>query len=244
MANFSSTRLQQAFVTKETTWGQAVAPGNSDAFLFTDLTINDEQKVEDRPDKTGSLSRVSPQRTRRNGNWTAKMSLAGGGAAGTAPDIDAFLVALMGKEGVSGGGGIQYDCEDEDLSITLWDYNKPATVAQRCAPGSIVSKMAVKFGQTFADVEFLGECKCVLNSSDFSVETDEAKSGLDSFPIAPSAPTVVGGTLASVATGYKGIITLDGNEYSTIREGSFELTVERELQKQNWNDDLPTGIMR
>src|SRR5690348_2102391 len=94
MPNYSSTRLQRGYVTKEVTWGQAVAPGNGDAFLFTDLQMDDVQNVEDRPDKTGSLSRVVGQRTRRNGTWSMRCSLANGS---TVPDIDAFLEALMGK---------------------------------------------------------------------------------------------------------------------------------------------------
>ncbi len=199
--------------------------------------------MEDCPDKTGSLSRVVGQRTRRNGVWSTKMALRGAGSAGTPPDNDQFLSALMGQDGVSGGGGWQYLCEDLDPSLTIWDQARPSTMNQRCAPGAIVASMAVNFGQTFADVTFRGECKCVLGSDTFAVESDQAKSGLVSYPDMPATPTVVGASLASVITGYKGTITLDGDEYTTIREGSFEISVERELQKMSWNEDLPTGIM-
>jgi hypothetical protein len=236
MANYSSTRLQRGYVTKEITWGQAVAPSNGDAFLFTDLTMDDIQTVEDRPDKTGSLSRVVGQRTRRNGTWSMKASLANGG---TVPDIDAFLESLMGKP----AAGSTYQPEDLDPSMTIWDFNRPSGMNQRCAPGSIVLGMQISFGKTFADVSFNGECKCVLGSKTFSVESDEAKSGLGSFPAEPSSPTVVGATLASVVTGYKGIITLAGQEFTSIRDGQLEIKVERELKKDSWNNDLPTGIM-
>lgn len=233
---YSSTRLQRGYVTKEVTWGTAVAPGNGDAFLFTDLQMDDVQNVEERPDKTGSLSRVVGQRTRRNGTWSTRMSLANGS---TVPDIDAFLEALMGKA----ASASTYQLEDADPSLTIWDYNRPSGMNQRCAPGAIVQRMGISFGQTFATVDFAGECKCVLGSNTFSVESTEAKSGLGSFPAEPGSPTVVGATLASVVTGYKGVITLDGQEFATIRDGQLEITVDRELKKDSWNNDLPTGIM-
>ncbi len=236
MPNYSSTRLQRGYVTKETTWGTAVAPVGADAFLFVDLQMDDQQTVEDRPDKTGSLSRVLGQRTRRNGTWSTRMSLANGS---TVPDIDAFLQALFGKA----ASGSTYQPDDLDPSITIWDFNRPSGMNQRCAPGAIVSKMGINFGQTFAIADFSGECKCVLGSNTFSVESTEAKSGLGSFPTEPVSPTVVGATLASVVTGYKGVITLDGQEFTSIRDGQLEITVERELKKDSWNNDLPTGIM-
>ncbi len=236
MANYSSTRLQRGYATKEVTWGTAVAPGNGDAFLFIDLQMDDVQPVEDRPDKTGSLSRVVGQRTRRNGTWSTRMSLANGG---TVPDIDPFIEALFGKA----ASGSTYQLEDLDPSITLWDFNRPSTMNQRCAPGSIVQRMGISFGQTFAIADFSGECKCVVGSNTFSVESDEAKSGIVSFPTDPGSPTVVGATLATVVTGYKGVITLDGTENIDIREGQLEISVDRELKKDSWNNDLPTGVM-
>ncbi len=236
MANYSSTRLQRGYVTKETVWGTAVAPSNGDAFLFVDLQMDDVQNVEDRPDKTGSLSRVVGQRTRRNGTWSTRMSLCNGS---TVPDIDAFLESLMGKA----ASGSTYQLEDLDPSITIWDFNRPSTMNQRCAPGAIVQRMGISFGQTFATVDFSGECKCVVGSSTFASESELAKSGLVTFPTEPASPTVVGASLASVVTGYKGVITLDGQEFVTIREGQIEITVDRELKKDAWNNDLPVGIM-
>lgn len=236
MPNFSSTRLQRGYVTKESSWGVAVAPADGDAFLFTDLQMDDQQTVEERPDKTGSLSRVVGQRTRRNATWSTRASLANGS---TVPDIDAFLEALMGKA----ASGSTYQPEDADPSLTIWDFNRPSGMNQRCAPGAIVQRMQIGFGQTFATVEFSGEAKCVLGSNTFSIESTEAKSGLGSFPTEPTSPTVVGATLASVVTGYKGIITLNGQPFTTIRDGQLQITVDRELKKDSWNNDLPTGVM-
>lgn len=242
---YSNTALQRGYVQEEATWG--TIPNNAgvatlagtDAFLFTDLNIQDNQAVEQNPDKTGSYSRVVGLPTRRTGSWSVRGTLRGGGAAGTAPDYDVFWKALLGKKTINAGVSVVYDCEDLDYSLSLWDFNTPAAMDQRVAPGCIVNSCRLNFGATFADLEFSGESKCVFAKSRLAVAGATEKSGLTAFPSEPADPTTVGTSI----TGYKGVITLDGQAYATLRSGSIEIASERELKKDAFNEDFPNDVM-
>jgi hypothetical protein len=242
---YSNTILQRGYVQKEAAWG--TVPNNTgtatltgaDAFLSTDLSIQDQQAIESRPDKTGSYSRVAGLPTLRSGTWSVRASLAGGGAADVPPDLGPFFEALLGKQTISAGNNVAYDPDDVDVSLSVWDFNRPSTIEQRVAPGAIVQRFVLNFGQTFADVEFSGENKCVLAKSRIATGSTEEKAGLTAFPDEPATPVTVGNAI----TGRKGVITLDGQAYSSLRSGSIEVTVDRELKKDTFNNDLPTGIM-
>jgi hypothetical protein len=244
MANYSSTRLQRGYVQKEPAWGTTPNAGGvatlagADAFLFTDLNMQDTQAVEPRPDKTGSLSVVKGLSTRRSGTWSMRASLAGGGTADVPPDLGPFFEALLGKQTINAGTSVVYDPDDVDTSLSIWDFNRPASMAQRLMAGAIAQSFRMNFGQTYADVEFSGEGKCVTDSARLAGASTEEKGGLNAFPVEPVTPVTVG----NAVTGYKGILTLDAQTYATLRSGSLQITVERELQKTGWDSDLPTGV--
>lgn len=244
---FPDSIKQRGYVQAETTWGTipnttgVATLSADDAFLFTDLTINDNAETAERPDKTGSFSRVVGIKTRRNGTFTVRGSLPGVSTAGSAPDIAPMIESAMGKVGtVHPSTDVQYDLEDANPSFCLWDFNGLATATQRVAMGCIASRMRIAFGQNFGDFEFSGECKGVLDSDQFPTASATLKSGLTAWPAnEPANPVVTG----NAVTGYKGTITLDGNAYTTVRSGELEVVVDRELQKQAWGEDLPTGPM-
>lgn len=239
---FPESRLQRGYVQVETTWGTiphssgTATVAGGDAFLFTDLEMNYARSINDRPDKTGSLGRVQGTPGRKSATWRMRCSLAGSGAAGTAPDIDPFLRAAFGKAGVvSAGVSVTYGLEDAAPSLTIWDFNALAGASQRVAMGCIVQRMTLEWGQDFAFVDFSGEAKHVLDSDQFATADTVARSGLTTFPAEPASPSVNGTSVP----GYKGTITLDGVTYNTFRGGQIELAVERELPKDQWNSDYP-----
>ena len=211
----------------------------ADCFLSTDLVLKPSRAIAQRPDKTGSYSQPVPGITKRGGTWRMRCTLAGSGSAGTAPDIDPFLVALFGKVAtVVGGASVTYALEDGSPSLTLWDFNALAAADQQVAIGCIVTRATIEWGQDFAFIDLSGDAKYVLRSSAFSAEDATAKSGLTAFPTEPSTQTTAGTSVR----GYKGTITLDAQTYTTFRSGRIEIAIARELDKAVWNSDYPGPV--
>lgn len=239
---YGSSRNQRGYVQKESSWGVIPATGNvatvaaTDAFQFISLDMNSAQPINARPDKTGSLSQVKGTAGRKSATWSMTCSLAGSGAAGTAPDIDVFLAALMGKDGtVASSTSVTYALEDASPSLTIWDFCPPAGVEQRCIFGAIVQKATISFGGNFAQITFSGEGKAVLTKNGYAGADTDGKGGLSAFPSEPASQTTAG----SAVSGYKGTVTLDGVAYTTIRTGSIDIAIARELPKDGWDTDYP-----
>jgi len=198
--------------------------------------MNAAQAINARPDKTGSLGQIVGTPGRKSATWTMQTSMAGSGAAGTKPEIDEFLEAAFGAAATASAGvSVTYNLANAAPSLTIFDFNRPATVSQRAIMGAIVSRMKADIGQDFAALEFSGEGKWAIDTDQFSTADTTAKSGLTTFPTEPTTPTSVGSAVA----GYKGTITLDGQTYTTFRTGSIELAVARELPKDGWSSDYP-----
>ncbi len=239
---YASSRNQRGYVQKESVWGTipngtgTASVAATDAFQFISLDMNSAQPINPRPDKTGSLSQVKGTAGRKSATWSMTCSLAGSGAAGTPPDIDVFLAALMGKDGVPNGTtNVTYGLEDASPSLTIWDFCPPAGVEQRCIFGAIVQRATFNFGGNFAQVTFSGEGKAVLTKNGYAGADTDGKGGLNAFPSEPSSQTTAG----SAVSGYKGVITLDSVAYSTIRSGNIDIAVARELPKDGWDTDYP-----
>lgn len=239
----AQSRLQRNYVQVESAYGTAnnssgastVAAG--DAFLCESLDMNQDQPESERPDKTGVLGLVPGTPAKKSSTWSMKCSLAGSGSAGTAPDIDAFFQAAMGKAAVvSAGVSVTYGrAEAGVFGLTIFDFNSLSTAAQRALVGAVVTRMRIDIGSTFGMVEFSGAGKSQITSNGFSGLDTASKCSLTAFPAEPGTRTTAGNSVQ----GYKGTITIDGNTYTTLRSGYIELAATRDLPADVWNSDLP-----
>ncbi|MEN6533792.1 MAG: phage tail tube protein [Bryobacteraceae bacterium] len=194
---------------------------NSDAFRIISLKTKGDTGEIQRPSKTTNLSRTVGVLGKKNGSWSATVELAGSGAAGTVPDIDAFLHAALGKAGtVVTGVSVTYAPEDASPSLAIYNFRDPATLEQLVALGCVVEQMKLNIGQEQSTIEFSGSCRFVSPSEGFSSLDATAKGGLTAFPTRPSAPTYAG----TMALGMYGSATLDGSAYTTVR--SLAITVD------------------
>jgi hypothetical protein len=206
-------QIEAAYGTIPNSTGTATV-ANGDAFRVISLKTQGDTGLIDRPSKTTVLGRTVGILGKKTGSWSTVVEMAGSGAAGTAPDIDAFLQAAFGKAGsVSAGTSVTYAIEDASPSLSIYNYRDPAAMEQLVALGCIVSQMRLNLSQEQASIEFSGPCRYVSPSEGFAGLDSTAKGGLSAFPVRPSAPTYAG----VMALGLYGSATLDGNVYTTLR---------------------------
>src|SRR5690348_13456642 len=124
MPNYALSRLERLYLQKQLTFG--LIPGGNlsvpttanvadgDACLFIRMRLTSETSVIIRPDKTGSRSQTAGIKGRTFGRWSAEMSLAGNGAAGSLPDCDPLLVGLFGQDAtIASGASCTYTFAEE-----------------------------------------------------------------------------------------------------------------------------------
>jgi hypothetical protein len=216
------------FPVLESTWGTAVPPSGTDACLIVNLATQAVQPEIPRPDKTGSLGEIIGIPGRKTANWSASMSMAGSGSAGVAPDCDPLLQLAFG----AAGSGAAYALGDTPYSASIWNYNDPSTVAQYVAIGSVCNQLKITFGGDVPMLEFSGVCLWVLDTDQLADGGMDSvgKGGISSWTARPT-PTVSGKPPA----GFTGLITLDGQTYTTLRTGSITLGVAWELPGDVFN---------
>jgi hypothetical protein len=239
--SFPQSENQRGYVQKETAEGAinnssgTATLAGGDAFLCASLDMNTDQPTVDRPDKTGSLGAVQGVPDRITANWSMSCSMAGSGAAGTAPDIDPFLEATFGKNKVvNAATSVVYDPDDNNISLSIWDFNSLATASQRVIFGAIVNQAILRLGDTFGMIEFSGEGRYVLESTEFATAATVLKGGLTTFPSEPT-PTTAGTSVS----GRKGVITIDGNAYTTFRRADVTIACARVKDHEVFDEDLP-----
>lgn len=233
MANPAYTRNQACYPVLESAFGTAVAPVGADAVLITSLTTQAAQNEISRPDKTGSLGEIQGISGRKTASWSASMSAAGNGAAGVAPDMDVLLQLIFGKAvAISAGVSSTYALDDNNYSGSIWHYNDPSTVAQYVAIGAVCSQLAISFGGDVPMLEFSGPALWVPDTDQLADGTFDSigKGGIVTWTARPTAS--VNGTPPA---GFTGLITLDGNTYTTLRSGRIVLSVSRNLPGDLFN---------
>lgn len=220
----AQSQSQIGFVQVESTYGTipnaagTASVANGDAFRLISLATRGDTGLLDRPSKTTVLGRTVGVLGKKSGSWSATVEMAGSGAAGTAPDIDAFLQAAFGKAGsVSAGVSVTYAIEDASPSLAIYNFRDPATMEQLVALGAIVQQTRINIGQEQSTLEFSGPCRFVSPSEGFSGLDTTAKGGLSAFPARPASPTYAG----VMALGLYGSATLDGNAYTVLRSLSI-----------------------
>lgn len=231
MATVNS-QSQIGFVQVESTYGTipngtgTATVANGDAFRLISLVTRGETGLLDRPSKTAVLGRTIGVTGKKSGSWSTTVEMAGSGAAGTAPDIDAFLQAAFGKAGsVSAGVSVTYAIEDASPSLSIYNYRDPSTAEHLVALGSVVAQTRFNITQEQATVEFSGPCRFVSPSEGFAGLDTTAKGGLSAFPSRPASPAYAG----TMALGIYGSATLDGNAYTTVRSLSINCDWGRSL---------------
>ena len=233
MSNPAFTRNQMCFPVLESTFGTAVTPVGANACLITSLVTQAAQPEIPRPDKTGSLGEIIGIPGRKTATWTAAMSMAGNGALGVAPDCDKLLQLIFGKAvTISAGASATYGLDDNAYSASIWHYNDPSTVAQYVAIGAVCHQLKISFGGDVPTLEFSGSCLWVLDTDQLADGTMDAigKGGISAWTARPT-PTVNGKPPA----GFTGTVTLDGQTYTTLRQGSITLAVARNLPGDVFN---------
>lgn len=235
MSSQPYTRLQRSYPIPEVTFGIAPrAPANGDCCLITTLTDDPINPEIVRPDKTGSFGEILGIPGRRSSSWAATLSAAGSGSPGVAPDSDEYLALAFGQAGVVAAGvSVTYTLADLCPSATIYDYNAPGTVTQFAVLGAICNKLSTSFGGDVPMLNLSGDSMWTYDSVQAAdTNTDAtAKGGLVAFPPEPSAPVVSG----TPPQGFSGLITLDTNSYTSVRTGTIDMAIARELQKDGFS---------
>jgi len=237
VANQPYTRLQRVFPAIEAAFGiaPAGAPSNTDCCLittFSDDAVNPEIV---RPDKTGAFGEILGIMGRRSATWAATLSAAGNGVKGIKPDCDVFLQLLFGQAAVAvASTSVTYTMSELACpTATVFDYNAPGTVTQFVALGCLCTKFSTSFGGDVPMLSFSGECMWVYDTVQAADSNTDAiaPGGLVTFPVQPTAPVVNG----APPQGFSGVITLDGNTFTTLRTGSIDITLARMLEKDGFS---------
>ena len=232
MANTVSSRKRRFFAVLETTFGTAVAPGNTNCILMEALDIKPAQPEIPRPDLTGDDGELVGMAGRRSCPWgPGKMSAALSGSAGTKPDGDPLLAAAFGAAGVvSAGVSVSYGLGSALNTVSLYEYvTAPSTGTQRMAISAIVDSWKITIGGEVPEWEFGGEAYWGPDTAQFTDSGMDtlAKGGLSAFPTIPASPTTNG----TPPPGFKATVTLDSNAYSNARMVTITFKGNRELPK-------------
>jgi hypothetical protein len=237
-----ASRNQSCFVQVESTYGTipnssgTASVANSNACRIMSLEVKPQYGRIDRPDKTGTLSATVGVGGRKSATWTAKMSLAGSGTAGAVPNMDPFLQATFGQAGtIVTSTSVTYSLADAAPGLSIYSFRTPSTLTQQCGFGSIVNSAKIPLNQDVAEIEFSGPGRWVVDSTNFSAHDTAGKGGLTAFPSAPSSPVYAG----NMAVGFVGTITLNGQTYTTLRSGTININLNRDLPADLFNSYYP-----
>ena len=158
------------------------------------------------PVLTGSRSEVAGIRGRKNATWSIRgMPVIPSGAAGTVPDMDAFLQNIFGQAStIVASTSATYSFNDTGtLPLTLLYFNHANTsMTQVYLWGCFVTRWKLNFNGLFLTIDLDGFAGWAVDSTGFSVTDTQGKAGLTSFPTEPSSPTVNGQPIAGFGAGY------------------------------------------
>lgn len=217
---------QLGYAAIESAFGTAAAASNSNAFKLISLATNPEQDEIQRPDKNSSLSQTIGIGGNKRGSWSARASLAGSSAAGTAPDIGPLLQAAFGKAPtVVASTSVTYGLDDLSPALSIWSFWKPSNATQYVSLGSVVNQMNIDASGTTPTIEFSGPSLWCLDTDQFANADTIAKGGLGAFPAEPASP-VTNGSMVSL---FSGSATLDSNSLAEIRTLRLAANMAREI---------------
>lgn len=110
MSNYALSRLERLYLQTETTYGQIPNSGGTasvagaNACRHIKATFDNDVALIERPDKTGTRTMQVGVAGRKFAQWSAEMSIAPNGVAGTAPDMDPLMQMIFGQAGTATSG--------------------------------------------------------------------------------------------------------------------------------------------
>lgn len=173
--------------------------------------------------KTGALGRLAGIDGRAgNTQWRAELPFQLSGTAGTPPDMDPFLEAIVGAAGTdSGGVSVSYALADAVPGLTLWSFRKvggsASDVAQRCLWGAMLDDFEITTSEGELVLRVGGTASFCVPSIGFSSFSTDQKGGLSAFPSEPASPTYAG----NIIPGFLGSLTI--NSVATFLIESFSV---------------------
>jgi hypothetical protein len=228
MPNYSISRqervylqVESAFGTVPNTTGTATLAG-SNACRHVQAGLVPGVANYPRPDKTGTRSQVVGLLGRKSATWNLSQSLAGSGAAGTAPDCGPILQCLFGQAPtVVSSTSVTYNLTDPATipSLNLWSFRTPSTLQQRVIVGGVVGEATFQLGQNVATWSASGTGIWCLDSDNFSTEDVTEKGGLTAFPTEPGSPVTNG----NATVGFTGQATFDSNVIAEIQTATIRV---------------------
>ena len=122
-------RLRKVFAKVETTYGTQVSVVTGDAMKFLTFGITPDQPMNPRIDSKQTRTLQEEIKTKKTVAWAGEAYLLPNGAAGTAPDVDAMLKALLGVSTNDPGVSQVYTPADGQKvlgGLTLFHDHAPA----------------------------------------------------------------------------------------------------------------------
>jgi len=231
MSNFSLARNERLYLTQESTYGTAVAPGNSNYCRHIKLGLNNKVALLNRRDKTGTRSVMRGIRGRAEAKWSTEMSLVTSGS-GANPDATVLFNMLFGAAPTSRA----WSLSDSIITGNIWSYRTPSTLDQRVGLGAVLQTATFTLGQDVAEWTAEGECMYVLGSNFYSAADATQKGGLGSFPAEPGAPVSAGDIIA----GFTGSIVVDGVTLAEIHTATIKVNTGNALVKDTFGSYYAT----
>jgi hypothetical protein len=220
MANYSISRQERVYLFSETTFGVIPTVSNTNFSRHIQSGLAAVVNLYPRPDKTGTRSQSVGILGRKQATWSLSQSLAGNGAAGTAPDVAPILTALFGQAGtVVPATSVTYNISDPAVipSFSLFSFRTPSTLDQRIVLGAVVGDATFQLGQNVATWSANGTGIWCLDSDTFSTSDTTQKGGLVSFPTEPAAPVSNG----VPTVGFTGLATIDSQVIAEIQTATI-----------------------
>lgn len=239
---YSNSREHYVYAKKESTFGTAVTVLAANACRVIDCKMRANIPDIERPDKQPDLSPAEVVKGRYGPNpWSVRMSLAANGAAGTKPDCDPFLECAFGTAAtVVAATSVTYNLNADTPSLTLYSYRDPSGMDQQIAISAIVQRMRIEFGGDVPTLTFSGDAFNIVSSADYSGHDATGKGGLGSVAARPANPVTNG----VMTVGFMGSVSLDGNSYTTLRDGYIDIDFSRELPRRNYNSRYAAAAER
>lgn len=233
MSNFSLSRAERLYITKETTFGQAVTPGNSNYCRHIKAPMYNDRALLNRRDKTGTRSVLKGNKGRAFAKWSTEMSLVTSGQTGVLPDCHTLFDMIFGQAPT----GLVWTLSDNIVSGNLWSYRTPSTLDQRVVLGAVLQNATFTLGADIAEWTADGEGLFMLGSNFYSVADVTQKGGLGAFPAEPGSPTSAGDIIA----GFTGQITIDSVVLAEIRTATIKYQSGNVVVKDTFGSYYPTS---
>jgi len=250
MPNFALSRLERLYTQVESTFGTipnstgTATVAASNACRLIKFDVANKAALIERPDKTGTRSKMVGVLGRKHATWSAEMSLAPNGVAGVVPDCDPLLQAIFGQAStIVADTSCTYSLVDAIKSLSMWSFRQPSTIDQRVIHGAVAQEMTIEAGADVAMIKFNGEGIWALEKNQFSVADVTQKGGLTAFPSEPGSPVTNGGMIV----GFTGSIVVDGHTLVTLRTATVKVTTGNVTVKDTFGTyypDSPEGDER